>query len=94
MKTEIVQNKYNPLLKRKELVVNIENPEEPTPAKAALQHLLAKETGKDVENIEILDIFSSHGMPKSVVRAFIWDEKRVRDLAKKEEKQEGEAKTE
>lgn len=94
MKTEIVQDRYNPFLKRKELVIDIENPEEPTPSKAQLQHLLAKEVNKDVENIEILDIFSGHGIPRSKARVFVWDEKKVKDLAKKEEKPEGEAKTE
>ena len=88
MRTEIAKEKYNPFMKRKELVVGIENPEEPTPQKAALQQLLAKEMGKEVEHIEVYDIMPENGMPKAVARVFIWDEKKVKDLSKKEEKAE------
>ncbi len=88
MKTRIRQEKYNPFLKRKELVIDIEGPEEATPSKAALQQLISKEISKDVESIEIIDIMPSHGMPRSVARVFVWDEKKVKDMSKKEEKSE------
>ncbi len=88
MKTEIAKEKYNPFMKRKELVVGIENPEEPTPQKAALQQLLAKEIGKEVEHIEVYDIMPENGMPKATAHVFIWDEKKAKDLSKKEEKPE------
>ena len=88
MKTEITKEKYNPFLKRKELVVDIDNTKETTPSKAVIQHLLAKESGKDVEHIEILDIMPSHGLPRSTARVFVWDEKIAKDMAKKEIKEE------
>ncbi len=88
MKTEVVKEKYNQFLKRKELVIDIDNTAETTPSKASIQHLLAKEIGKDVEHIEILDIMPSHGMPRSTARVFVWDEKIAKDMAKKEAKEE------
>ncbi|MCX6816218.1 MAG: hypothetical protein NT120_05215, partial [Candidatus Aenigmarchaeota archaeon] len=75
-------------LKRKELIVNTENPEEATPAKAVLQQHIAKHFSKDVESIEILDIMPKKGMPRSIARIYVWDEKKVADLSKKEEKEE------
>jgi len=87
MKTDILQEKYNIFLKRKELLIDIDNTEEPTPSKAALQQLIAKQLNADVGHIEILDIMPKTGMPKAAARIFLWDEKRVEDLSKlKEEK--------
>ncbi|MBI3190585.1 hypothetical protein HYZ41_02690 [archaeon] len=88
MKVDIKSERYNPFLKRKELVVHIENPTEPTPRKSALQQLMAKETKKDVENIEVIDIFSNNGEPKAVAHVDIWDDKKVRNLSKPVEKEE------
>lgn len=93
MKHDIKNEKYNKFLKRKELLIDIENPEEATPSKAGLQQLLAKEAGKDVEHFEIVDIMPSHGLPRSSARVFVWDEKKAKDLSKKEEPKE-EAKSE
>jgi len=88
MKTEMLQEKYNPFMKRKELVIGIENTEAATPQKAALQQLISKEMNKEVEHIEIIDIMPSTGMPKATAHVFIWDEKKTKDLSKKEEKAE------
>jgi ribosomal protein S24E len=88
MKTKIAKEKYNQFLKRKELIVSIENPEEPTPAKDALQQLLAKEMNIEIEHIEILDIQPKRGIPMSTARIFVWDEKKIQ---KKEESKEEKA---
>jgi ribosomal protein S24E len=87
MKADITSERYNPFLKRKELVISIENPAEPTPRKAALQQLIAKQTKRDVENVEVLDVFSGSGAPKSIARVHVWDEKKVPDLSKPAEKE-------
>lgn len=94
MKTEVLSEKSNPFLKRKEIVVEIENPEEATPSKAAVQQLLAKTLSKDAECVEIIDIFQGKGVSKAKARINLWDEKKVKDLSKKEEQKEGEAGTE
>lgn len=86
---DITKENYNTFLKRKELIVNTENPEEATPAKAVLQQHIAKHFSKDVESIEILDIMPKKGMARSIARIYVWDEKKVADLSKpKEEKEE------
>lgn len=89
MKIEIKNQKDNPFLKRKELDVLIDHSGEPTPAKAAVQRLMAKELGKGVENVEIKNIFSIFGQQRSKSKIFVWDEKKVPDLStvKKEKKE-------
>lgn len=85
MRLEIKNEKTNPLMKRKELLIEIENPEECTPSRAGVQMLLSKQISTEPEKIEIVKIISESGMPKSKAHVFIWDEKKVEDLSKKKE---------
>ena len=85
-----IEEKDNPYMERKELTVKIEHSKETTPAKAALQQEIAKKVGKDIEHVEIVNIFSETGMASSTSKVFVWTTKKVDDLSKKkEEKKEG-----
>jgi ribosomal protein S24E len=86
MKIDIVGERYNPFMKRKELIVEIENPEEPTPSKAQLAELLTKHIQEEAERIDITKILSSRGNAKSKAWVFVWDEKRVIKAETKTEK--------
>lgn len=88
MKVSIKKQKENPLFKRKELSLEIEHEENKTPSKAELQQYMAKEVKKDVENVEIKNIFSDCGMAKSKAKVFVWEEKKVQDLSKVVKKHE------
>ena len=90
MKTSIINEKDNPLLKRKELSIKIEHDGSATPKKAELQQLVAKEFKKDVEQVDIRNIFSDSGISSSKAKVFLWEEKKVADLSKivKEKKKE------
>jgi len=81
MKADIVNEKDNKLLRRKELKLNIDH-EGRTPSKAELQQLLSKQLSKQPEFIDIRNIFSGKGIAKSNAVVFIWEEKKVEDLAK------------
>jgi len=85
MKIEVKSENYNKFLKRKELRLDIVHPEESTPAMAVVQQYIAKEKSVPVEKTEIIEIISSRGSPTSKCLAFLWDEKIVKDLSKKEE---------
>ncbi|KHO47791.1 MAG: seg [archaeon GW2011_AR5] len=85
MKVDIKSENYNKFLKRKELEVTIEHPEEATPSTAALQQVVAKQTGAPADKTEIKEIFSALGAATSKGLVFVWDEKTVKDLSKKEE---------
>ena len=82
MKLEVKGENYNRLMKRRELEVFIDHTEEPTPAMAAVQQLLAAELGVAAVNTEIKEVMTSKGIPVSSCRAFVWDEKTVGDLSK------------
>lgn len=84
MKIEVKDERHNPFMKRKELTVEIENPEEATPSKASLQQLVAKQLSKDAEHVEIIDIMQGKGVSKAKARIDVWDEKKAKDLSKKE----------
>jgi ribosomal protein S24E len=96
MKISVISDKENPFLKRKELQINIEHEGSATPSKAELQQALAAEFKKEVEQVDIRDIFSDSGISSSKSRIFLWEEKRVADLSKvvKEEKKPKEEKKE
>lgn len=82
MKFEIAKEENNAYLKRKELDIRIDHIGEPTPTKAALQQLLAKQLKKAVEHIEILNIFSDKGRALAKSKVYVWDEAKAQDLSK------------
>jgi ribosomal protein S24E len=84
MKTNKENEKYNRFLKRKEINLLVEHPEEATPSMAALQQLVAKENGVGAEKVEVVEVKTPTGSTKSKCLIFIWDEKTVKDLSKKE----------
>ena len=88
MKVKTINEKENPLFKRKELSLEIEHEESKTPAKAELQKEMAKHLKKDVQQIEIKSIFSDCGTAKSKAKVFVWEEKKVPDLSKAVKKEE------
>lgn len=83
MKLEIKNENYNRFMKRKEIGIDIEHPEESTPSMAAVQQLVAKQTNAAVEKVEVKEIVSARGAPSSSSLIFVWDEKNVKDLSKK-----------
>lgn len=92
MKFDISNEKHNRYLQRKELDVKIDHVGEPTPTKAALQQLLAKQLKKAVEHIDIVNIFSDKGRALAKSRVYIWEEAKAQDLSKVVKKKTEEAK--
>ena len=88
MKVDVKDEKYNKFLKRKELDLIIEHPEEATPSMAAIQQLLAKQINTEVEKTEIVEVHTAPGSTESKCLVYVWDEKTVKDLSKKEEVKE------
>lgn len=93
MKIEIVNEKDNPFMERREIKINIVHEKEPTPNKAAVQKVLSKELKKEPVHIEVRQIISRGGMGFSDAKVFVWKEPRAKDLEKeasqaKEEKKE------
>jgi ribosomal protein S24E len=82
MKFNIVSEKENPMMKRRELNVSIEHGSAATPSKATVQQHLAKELSKELEFIEVKDIFSDNGESGSKARVFVWEDKKAPDYSK------------
>jgi len=76
MEIIIQEEKYNPLLKRKELKLLAKHEKEPTPSKEVVKNFLKEKFGVDDSQIEIDFILSRVGLPESFIKAKIYDEKR------------------
>jgi small subunit ribosomal protein S24e len=96
MEIQIINEKENPLLKRREVLANINYQGGSTPSKAELQKILAEQLKANIENIEITKIISEVGLSKGRAWIKIWQEKKVPIYAelKKEEKPKEEKKEE
>lgn len=88
MKIDIVKEKENALLGRKEIRFEIDHPEESTPSKAAVQQLAAKQLEAEAGRVDVRHIFSGTGVSKSNASVFLWNEKRVEDLSKAKKPEE------
>jgi len=70
---EIVSEKYNPLVKRREVVVKIGHVGGGTPSRGVLRQELAKLFNVNVENVYVRKIETEHGIGVSLVKAHIYD---------------------
>ena len=61
MKFKILEEKENPMLKRKEIVMSLDYEGGSTPSKADLQKVLSEQLNANIENVEISKIMSDVG---------------------------------
>ncbi|MBI5332720.1 MAG: hypothetical protein HZB65_04050 [Candidatus Aenigmarchaeota archaeon] len=92
MKFTIVNEKDNPHMKRKQLVLAVDHVGGATPSMTGLQTVLSNEFSIEPERIEIKSIYSLKGLSQSKASVFIWEENKVENLSKpkEESKKEGE----
>jgi len=91
MNIQVIGEKENPLLKRREVLASIDYQGSSTPSKADLQKTLADHFKVNVDNVEISKIMSEVGMPKGKAWIKIWQEKKVpiyAELKKEKKKKE------
>jgi len=77
MKVQVLVEKENPLLKRKEIIVSLDYDGKATISKAELQKILSEDFKASIDNVEITKIFSEFGTPKGKAWIKIWKEKKV-----------------
>lgn len=94
MKYEIIKDKYNQFLRRRELEVLIEHENAPTPSAAILQKFFSESFNVDITRVEICKILSKKGIGNSLVKIKIWDEPKVENLWEKIKKKEEDKKEE
>jgi len=82
MQLKTSSEKENPYMKRKELVVAVDHSGAATPSNAAVQQMLAQEQGVEPEQVDIKGIYTLVGRQSSRAIIFVWQEKKVANLAK------------
>jgi len=78
LRLEIVEEKQNPVLKRKAIMINLDYEGRSTTSKAELQLAISKQLNVEPKHVEIKKIMSNFG--KSVGKAWVnvWEEKEVK----------------
>ena len=74
---KVLEEKDNPVLKRKDLLLMLEHSGEATPKRVDMEKLIADKFKGDVKKTEIVYMFSEGGRAATKVKAFIWKEKIV-----------------
>ena len=92
MRFEILNEKQNPLMKRKELIVNLDYEGGATPSKQALSELLSKEINSTSEKIDISKIQSELGRSRGKAWIKVYEDKVTEKKTKKKAEQKQEAK--
>jgi len=77
MKFQIIEEKENPVIKRREILISLDYDGKSTPAKAELQKSLAEHFKISIENVEISKILSETGLTKGKAWIKIWQDKKV-----------------
>jgi small subunit ribosomal protein S24e len=72
----IQEEKYNPLLKRRELKIIVKHEKESTPSKETIKNFLKDKFKVDESQIKLDFIISKVGISESFIKAKIYDEKR------------------
>lgn len=87
MDIEIVQEKENILLKRRELKLNIKHPQSPTPKKEDLVKEIATKYSVPEDHVVVDYIFTKKGVQESMARIKIYQEvPKIKIKEKKAEK--------
>lgn len=77
MKIQVITEKENPLMKRREVIINLDYDGKSTPSKAELQKLLSEELKVNIDTIEITKLLSEIGMSKGKAWIKVWKEKKI-----------------
>ena len=71
MEMEILQEKENPFLKRREVLVRVFHPSSPTPSKEQAKEMIAEKFSCDKEKVNIVYIFSDTGRPSTRIKFYL-----------------------
>ena len=68
---EILEDKENPFLKRREVKVRIDHPNQATPSKTKITEMVAEKLGVKKELVEVKKVFSACGKASCVVKIYV-----------------------
>ncbi len=75
MKADVLEQKENPLLKRKDILLSIDFEGTSTPSKQSLKEELSKTFSAPAENIEIRKLTTEFGRAFGKAEVKVWEEK-------------------
>lgn len=93
MEFKIISEKQNPVMKRREILVELKY-KDVTPSKAHIQEHAAAKLSVSPESVEVVKILSEHGKPAGKAWIKIWEQKKVPLYSAKSEKVPDSTKTE
>ncbi len=70
---EIVEDKYNPVIKRREIIVRIGHIGKSTPSRGLIRHTIARIYGVDINRVYVRKIKTEYGMGVSNAEVHIYD---------------------
>jgi ribosomal protein S24E len=94
IKFKTLEEKDNPALKRKDLMLLVEHAGEATPKTIDVAKKIVDQFKTKLDNVEIVYLFSEKGVASTKVKARIWKEGSPRKVEVKEEKKEAPAEAE
>ena len=77
MKFDVLNEKENPVMKRREIVLSLDYGLASTPSKAELQKAVAQNMKASADNVEITKITSQVGKPFGTAWVKIWQDKKI-----------------
>ncbi len=72
---EIAEDRYNPLIKRRELKLKINHVLKPTPMRVMLRMAVANAFGVDVSRVYVRSVRTEYGIGRSIAEIHIYDSK-------------------
>ena len=89
MSIQVIEDKYNPILKRREIKAVISHEGKATPSKEEVKKIISEFFNASLEKIEVCKIFSKKGIGKSDVKIRVWDNEAPK-IEKKRSKEKSE----
>ena len=86
MKLEIINERENPVLQRKELILSLDNEKGPTPKKSDIIDKLSAQLNKDKELLVIQSVDQPYGSDDSKALVKVYNDKAAKDLAEPNQK--------
>ena len=77
MKFHVIEEKENPVIKRREILISLDYDGKSTTSRSELQKSLAEHFKSNIENVEITKILSETGLTKGKAWIKIWHDKKV-----------------
>ena len=77
MKFQVIEEKENPVIKRREIIISLDYEGKSTPSRAELQKILAERFKANIESVEISKVLSEVGLTKGKAWVKIWQDKKI-----------------